>query len=210
MNKLTSTEKQYSLFLKSLKLINPNKIYFLLDVGGGEGIIRKFLPKNIIYHSIDFGKKHTYNFDLDKGKFPIKDNFYDIIICTETLEHVMYPDNVIKEILRVSKKEASLFFSMPNEYNFVQRIYYLFGKKTQFDEPFKVVEKHLHIHKPRVKDILNLFSSHFKIIAVDYAWQSRSSLNSGFARSLDNFINVLAKINPNLFTRTVSVQGVKK
>jgi len=134
----------------------------------GNRIIKKYLPQNITCDSLDFGKSHKFNFSLDDRKFPINDKVYDLIICTETLEHVMHPQRVINEIKRVAKPDATLFFSMPNEYNFVSRIYFLLGKKTMVNEPFQIVEKHLHIHKPSIKDILNLFSNNFKIIEVEY------------------------------------------
>ena len=99
---------------------------------------------------------------------------------------------------------------MPNEYNFLLRLYYLIGKKTEVDEPFKVVEKNLHIHKPRVKDIINLFSKYFVIEKVDYVWQSRQSEGSLVARKVDKIFQKLAKFYPNLFSRTVSLKCRKR
>ena len=127
-----------------------------------------------------------------------------MVICLETLEHTMYPRRVINEIKRVAKKNATFFLSMPNEYNFLQRIYYLFGIKTLVDEPFEVVEKHLHIHKPRVKDIVNFFSEYFMIDDVDYVWESRHR------NILDRLFQSLARIKPSMFCRLVSVKARNK
>jgi len=208
--KLAPTENQYRLVIKETHKLDKNRDYKLLEVGAGQRILKNHIPNNIVYESLDFGKQHDFDFNLDDGKFPIKDNTYDIIVCNETLEHVLYPDKVIKEIIRVAKKDATFFFSLPNEYNFVMRFYYLIGKQGAVDEAFHVVEKHLHIHKPRVKDILNLFSKYFQIMEVDYIWQSRSSMFYSSARLLDKIINGLAKINPSLFARCVSVKVINK
>jgi 2-polyprenyl-3-methyl-5-hydroxy-6-metoxy-1,4-benzoquinol methylase len=172
--------------------------------GGG---LKNHLPQKFTYHTLDLGKENTYNFNLDSGRFPIKDNTYDVVICMETLEHVMYPEGVIQEIKRIAKKDAIFFFSLPNEYNFIQRIYFLFGKKTMVDEPFQIVEKHLHIHKPRVKDVINIFSKNFTIERIEYVWQSRRSMRSKVARIVDKILNnTLAKIYPSLFSRLVWVK----
>ena len=172
--KFPAAQQQYRLFAKEIQTL-PNKSYSILEVGAGERIIKNQLPKNFKYKSLDMGKDQDYNLNLDEKKFPIKSSTFDIIICLETLEHVMYPEKVMKEMIRVAKKDAVFFLSMPNEYNFLQRAYYLLGKKTMYDEPFKVVEKHLHIHKPRVKDIISLFSRYLTIEKIDYVWESRHS-----------------------------------
>jgi hypothetical protein len=83
-----------------------------------------------------------------------------------------------------------------------------------FDEPFQVVEKHLHIHKPRVEDILNLFSKYFVIGKVSYIWQSLHSTEylrfSSLFRALDKAISMMAQILPSLFARLVLVRASKK
>jgi len=204
--------EHYEILLKYLfKSQNSTKPIKLLEIGAGNMEVKELLPKNIIYHSMDFGNennptlnkknKYTYLFNLDNPRIPIKDNSYDIIVCFETLEHVMYPKRVLKEIKRIAKKNALLFFSLPNEYNFVQRLYYLFAKKTMCEEPFEVVEKHLHIHKPRVKDIISFFSE-FEIRKVYYVWQSVK-----MPSIVDDAINVIGKVFPSLFSRIVIVRA---
>lgn len=210
---LNSVENHYKLAIRNLKKIR-RKVK-LLEIGAGNQAIKQFLPKNITYHTLDYAsdfykKKNTYDFDLNSGKLPIKSETYDIIICNDVLEHLMFPDKVLEEIKRITKKDSLLFFSMPNEYNIVLRLYYLFAIKTKTEEPFKVVEKGLHIHKPRVKDIITFFSKGFKIKETEYIWQSRKSESSDFIRAIDKFIGFLARIYPSLFARVVVVKAVKK
>jgi SAM-dependent methyltransferase len=216
MQRMTKTQQQYKSLIELLAKRQKNgKSAKLLEIGPGEMTLTRFLPNSIEYHSLDIGdkksysagkgKKQTYLFNLDDGKFPIKDGTYEYVVCFETLEHVMYPERVLKEISRVAKNNAIFFLSLPNEYNFAQRIYFLLGIKTYCDEPFQVVEKHLHIHKPRVKDIINLFGSQFRIRKIEYIWQSTKL--PGFA---DKIINLCAQIMPSLFSRMVVITATKK
>jgi SAM-dependent methyltransferase len=183
----------------------------LLEVGAGDCILKSILPENIIYKSADMFGKPDYRIDLNKEKIPVKDETFDILVCLETLEHVLYVDEIIQELKRVTKKEGIFILSIPNEYNFWLRLNYLFAiKKKQTDSPFEVVSKLQHIHRPRVKDILGLFSKHFKIRRVHYIWQSGLSKKSNFFYLFDKIINFLAQIYPSLFSRIVLVIAKNK
>ncbi|MBM3232440.1 class I SAM-dependent methyltransferase [Candidatus Pacearchaeota archaeon] len=214
LGKIRADVKQYRPIVTELHKNFSNGKYKLLEVGAGARLIKDLIPKNIIYHSMDIDDEQTYPFNLDEGRFPIQDEVYDIIVCTETLEHIMYPHRVLKEMLRVAKKGATFFLSQPNEYNFLQRIYYLVGKKpTLTDETYMVVEKHQHIHRPRVKDIFKLFSNYIKIDKYWFIWLSKLSGHGGrlrgVARIVDNSLAPLASLWPSFFTRLVLVKGHK-
>ncbi|MBS3076665.1 methyltransferase domain-containing protein [Candidatus Pacearchaeota archaeon] len=213
--KLRSDAPYLKLPLEKINALPKNKTYKLLDVGAGPKHLKSFLPKNVRYHSLDYGGVHDYLIDLDKSKIPVKSGTYDIIVCFETLEHTLYPKKVLAELLRIAKKDAIFFLSMPNEYNFYCRLNFLFERKTFIQEPFEIAEKHLHIHYPRVKDIIVLFSKYFKILKVDYNWYSRTGSNSKSFRGklslfMDKIINSLIILSPSLFARNVMVYGVKK
>ena len=201
--------------IKTIWKLPKNKTYKLLDVGAAEGYLKTLLPENIKYFSLDVMGKQNYIHNLDEFPVPIPNNQFDILVCLETLEHTMYPYKIMKELLRISKPKALFFLSMPNEYNFYCRFNYLIGKKTSVQEPFMVVEKHRHIHLPRVKDILNFFSYYLNIKEIDYKWYSRTSAHGkGFKKKIfliiDKIINKFAKIYPSLFTRTVVIKGLRK
>jgi SAM-dependent methyltransferase len=209
-----SDARQFILPIKTLQNLPKDKKFKLLDVGGGyNNYIKDFLPENIQYHSLDIRGEHNFIHNLDKFPIPIKDNTYDIVVCLETLEHTCYPDKVMKEFLRITKKDALFLVSMPNEYNFYSKINFLFSKKTDAQEPFQVIEKHLHIHLPRVKDVLQFFSKHLKIEQVDYQWYSRTGSNQNlkarFFVFLDKIFNKFSSLNPSLFARSVIIKGRK-
>jgi len=102
---------------------------------------------------------------------------------------------------------------MPNEYNFYCRINFLFGRKTEVQKPFKIVDDSQHIHLPRVKDILNFFKEYIHINKIDYRWYSRSSEHKKdiiFLKIIDKILDYLSRIYPSLFARTVIIKGFKK
>lgn len=194
----------YRVVFDFLKKLKGN--FKILEIGAQDEVIRKFIPNNMTYSSLDALGNPDYKVDLNTKKVPVKDGAFDILICLETLEHTLYPKKILEEIKRVTKKDGLFILSMPNDYNFWLRLNYLFGIKSECtDEPFEVVSKYQHIHKPRVKDILNLFSENFKIIKVIPFWQSRGGTTNNFYYFLDRIINFLASLYPSLFARLVIV-----
>lgn len=123
---------------KMLRSINPESI---LDVGAGEGFTlnkleQEGIGKNLegieyMEEAIELGKKLYPNVKIKKGdiyKLPYKDNSFDVIICTEVLEHLDRPDEALTELKRVTKKY--LLLSVPNEpYFTIQR--FLRGKNIK-------------------------------------------------------------------------------
>lgn len=116
-------ENFYREALKMLRSINPKSI---LDVGAGEGFtLNKLEEGGIGEHlegieymgeAIELGKKLYPDFKIKKGdiyKLPYKDNYFDVIICTEVLEHLDKPVQGLNELKRVSKRY--LLLSVPNE-----------------------------------------------------------------------------------------------
>jgi SAM-dependent methyltransferase len=195
------------------KTIFENKNRKLLDVGSADNLLKKFIPKNIKYYSLDVDRingEHDFIIDLDKQKIPVKNKYFDIILCLDTLEHTMFPQKIIDELKRVTKDDAIFVISLPNEYNFLQRIYYLLGIKKQTEIPWRIVELHQHIQKPRVKDILKLMSDNFIIEKIRYHWESRASENSKMFRYMDRIIDLLIVFSPSLFSRDVVILGHKK
>lgn len=113
----------YSSLISSVKPLRPDSI---LDAGCGEGFTMDKLSKSIVGKKIEgveyskdaiiLGKKLFPNLTSRQGsvyELPYKDNSFDLVICTEVLEHLDEPTRALKEILRVSKKY--LIISVPNE-----------------------------------------------------------------------------------------------
>lgn len=114
-------------FYKSLiNLIKPLNAETILDVGCGEGFTLANLAKNKIGKSCVgveqskdtitvAGKLHP-GIKIKQGSvynLPFKDGSFDLVICTEVLEHLESPEKALSELVRVSKKHVVV--SVPSE-----------------------------------------------------------------------------------------------
>lgn len=97
----------------------------ILDVGCASGwflskIHSKYPKSNCIgvdvyKEAIYYGKRRYKNLKLlhaDVHKIPFKNNHFDIVICTEVLEHVVSPENVLREIRRVLARDGIAIIEM--------------------------------------------------------------------------------------------------
>jgi SAM-dependent methyltransferase len=105
-------------YIKSL----PDPCIFL-DLGCGAGYNSELLKesgKEFKIYGLDiienFDNKNyiDYKFcNLEEGKFPYEDNFFDGIFLTHVIEHLRYPLNICKEINRVLKKGGRIYVEAP-------------------------------------------------------------------------------------------------
>lgn len=103
----------------------------ILDVGCGCGIYQKALKRSI-YLGCDLNSQNLKRVVkapnaeyvcADATHLPFKDNSFDMVLCSEVLEHLDSPLKAIKELARASKKVIVLTF--PDE-----RVMERFGKKN--------------------------------------------------------------------------------
>jgi 2-polyprenyl-3-methyl-5-hydroxy-6-metoxy-1,4-benzoquinol methylase len=120
------------LLLEQVKKLHPESI---LDVGAGEGFtLEMFRQANIgkklegieyMDDALKLAKKLHPKVTIKKGtiyELPYKANSFDLIICTEVMEHLEEPEKALAELKRVTKKY--LIISVPNEPLFtIQRIF---------------------------------------------------------------------------------------
>ena len=59
---------------------------------------------------------------------PFKDGAFDCAICYDLLEHVLKPEQVIKNISRVLREKAALYMSVANGYSINDIVFRLGGK----------------------------------------------------------------------------------
>jgi SAM-dependent methyltransferase len=93
----------------------------ILDAGAGSCPFKKYFLHSK-YESTDFEQifdqrnKGLHNFICDLQKIPCEKNEYDFILNTEVLEHVPYPQEVIKEFYRILKPKGRLFLTTPQSW----------------------------------------------------------------------------------------------
>lgn len=98
----------------------------VLDVGAGECQYRENF-RHCLYKTHDFGRYHGTDNSLvketwkygridyvsDINHIPVKEASFDVILCTEVLEHVPEPIKAIREFSRILKPGGRLFISTP-------------------------------------------------------------------------------------------------
>lgn len=135
----------------------------ILDVGCGNGWQTQFFLENNDVYGVDISEANIKQansrgikaqvLDLEKP-LPFADEYFDVVVCSEVLEHLFFPAEVIAEIKRVLKTGGKLILSVPNLYCLGNRLAMLYGKKTTLIEyPFN--EEHIrHYSISGLKKIL--------------------------------------------------------
>ena len=100
-----------SRFLKSAAdEISEGSLVF--DAGAGSS---PYLPyfRGHRYQSCDAYATKGVTYIADVHRLPVVDSAYDVVVCTQVLEHVQYPQQVLKELNRVLRPGGSLFLTAP-------------------------------------------------------------------------------------------------
>jgi methionine biosynthesis protein MetW len=155
-------------FKKIIKYI-PSKKLKLLDVACGEGQFYDLLKnhrKNVEYVGVDFSnkqveiaKKKGYNAKIQDvtKKWDFEDQTFDVIICSEIIEHIFDTDFFLKEVNRVLKINGTLILTTPNIASAGDRLRLLFGKRPSAIEFTARIKDSGHIRAFVYEDIKKLF-----------------------------------------------------
>jgi SAM-dependent methyltransferase len=90
----------------------------MLDAGAGECAYKTFFP-NARYVAIDaaIGDSSWNYHDLSclgaLHQLPFKDHSFDVILCTQTLEHLEWPRESVTEFFRVLSPSGILYMTVP-------------------------------------------------------------------------------------------------
>jgi 2-polyprenyl-3-methyl-5-hydroxy-6-metoxy-1,4-benzoquinol methylase len=102
-----------------------------------------------------------------ESRFDFKDNFFDVVIAAEIIEHILDTDFFIDEIKRILKSKGVLVLSTPNVASLGRRLFLLFGKNPYFEASFGYPpEAHAGHIRFFTKDLLLSYLKHkgFEII----------------------------------------------
>ncbi len=130
--------------------MNTEQIH-ILDAGCGEGIIDRLLAEHLPKARIT-GLEYTPEAiqiarDMNPGvayiqgdikEMPFENNSFDIVMCTEVLEHIDNPGKALAELIRVSKR--FLYITVPHEPWFCMGNLLVLKNITRFGNP----EDHIH------------------------------------------------------------------
>jgi ubiquinone/menaquinone biosynthesis C-methylase UbiE len=111
------------LLISFFRKFKPQKI---LDIGCGSGYLGYLIKKidsdtiitgfDISKHALGQAKSYdkTYFLDIDKENIPEEDNYFDMVICADVLEHIYDVDHCLNEIKRVLKPGSKAIVTTPN------------------------------------------------------------------------------------------------
>lgn len=127
----------------------------VLDAGAGTSPYKNFFS-HAKYESTDFedifnkSSKNDHNFICNLYEIPRPDSSYDIIINTQVLEHVEYPQKVINEFYRILKDDGKLFLTAPQGWGIHGEPYHYFNfTKYGLESLFKNAGFTIVFIKPR-------------------------------------------------------------
>ena len=103
----------------------------LLNLGGGSGQVSKiFESLGFDVYNIDLiveeENEHNRKLDLNKDKLPFSDNFFDVVVAQEIIEHLENPWNMLRVSKNALKPAGKLIISTPNILSFHSRVRFLF------------------------------------------------------------------------------------
>ena len=125
-------KKDYSFFEKEARFeIIKNLIFsehpnIVLDVGCGSGYLAFLLKQEnprILVHGFDVSLEalklatsldKKYKLDINYENIPENESSYDIVVCSEVLEHLFNVGHCLMEINRVLKHQGKLVVTVPN------------------------------------------------------------------------------------------------
>lgn len=142
-------KKEYSYFLihkvryqnifERINKLSLGKKLTILDIGCYPYHVGLILEKmgHTVYGiaSIHEPVKHSKVFvcNIEKEKFPFKDNFFDMVLCNEVIEHLIQsPLPPLLEMYRVLKPNGLLMVTTPNIVRSINRVKLLLGKSIMF------------------------------------------------------------------------------
>lgn len=79
-----------------------------LDIGSGGSSYQRFFPNRL---TVDIDPTRKPEIVADAAHMPFKDGEFEVVLCTEMLEHVKDPFQVEREIRRVTKTGGILILS---------------------------------------------------------------------------------------------------
>jgi ubiquinone/menaquinone biosynthesis C-methylase UbiE len=93
--------------------------------------------------------------DVDSESLPFESESFDIVVFSEVMEHLRFPQKALSEITRVLRPKGRLVGSVPNSFRLRNRLKFMVGK------PFEVDPSHLrsYSHNLLRKELTDAFSS---------------------------------------------------
>lgn len=174
------------------ELIRNNRCR-VLDVGCGDGsLLEPFCGSQECY-GVDVSEVQlkkarmkgirTCRIDLERERLPFANDFFDLIVCSETIEHLLDADNLLQEIHRTVRLGGAFILTFPNvnqPISWLMQI--LFDLPPRFSARYK--SPHVRDYTLRiVKNVLVNFDFEISDVTGTYVYPSEDRISQWLAKS---------------------------
>lgn len=111
-------------------IIRNIKASRVLEIGAGDYSFEYvFNGKNYNWYKVDFAQPADVICDINSEEMflPFVSSSFDLVICTEVLEHLLWPHRLLAEIYRVLSISGFIIISVPNMTSLSYRVAWLLG-----------------------------------------------------------------------------------
>ena len=125
---------------KTLEILKPKPKDKILEIGCDSGLFSLIIKerfKDIQHQAIEVAPERintalsrgidVKKVDVEKEQLPFNNNSFDIVLFTETIEHLVSPLLILSEIKRVIKPAGTVIISTPNAVGLFARYNHLLG-----------------------------------------------------------------------------------
>ena len=112
------------------KIIKNLEVSKVLEIGAGDySFAYTTSTGNLSWLKVDFSPPCDVICDLNSNKLalPFADETFDLIVCTEVLEHLLWPQKLLTEARRILCYDGKLLLSVPNITSLTYRISWMLG-----------------------------------------------------------------------------------
>jgi SAM-dependent methyltransferase len=164
-----STDKILAAVVRKIRETSPQVCGLYLDIGAGRGDLIRLVSREFAVSAIacDYtgelmrvpGMK-VDAVDLNHDALPYPDANFDLVTCTEVIEHIEHYRHTIREAFRVLKPGGFFVLTTPNVLNLRSRIrYLLFGFFSLFG-PLHVRESERYLTGGHINPISFFYVAH--------------------------------------------------
>jgi ubiquinone/menaquinone biosynthesis C-methylase UbiE len=130
---------------KVISLLNIQPNVHFLDIGCGTGWAvgqaANLVKGNGLFYGVDLspkmiekaksnfsGKDNFHFLQANSESIPLDDNFFDIIICTNSFHHYLHPDKALREMRRLLKSGGKLYLLDPLADSWITKFWDMLAK----------------------------------------------------------------------------------
>jgi len=185
---LVNDKQLFKFFLNRLSDKLPEKKGVVLDCCSGSGVYLPLIAEfsklligiDLSYGLLDASKKivetiepsKTFIVQSEAESIPMKSNSCDLIVMIDSFHHIENPEIVLKELLRVAKKNASLLMIEPNVNNPLVFLAHFIPKEERGAIKRNTKKKLLQMLKP--------YTTNLNITPINYVASSQSGFIGNF------------------------------